>query len=134
MRSAILVANASPCDTNFSDSGLQTVRDFHLRNRQYCANLDQCLKIRNINEKAHCYQALAVQIARIAMNSRKPIEVALEEAKKKFLAENINGEFWVCRNNKWELVSGLESVMAEIMLFARTVIDSYPGDRRIFNA
>jgi hypothetical protein len=131
MRSKDLIDKASPCDLDFTDSKIQTVQDAIRRGRVMCPNFSTCQK-RNVVERIMCYRQIARQMAGFIIARRSEFETAVEEERQDLLNDNLDGKFWVFRNDQWEIVEGIRNVIDDIVAFALTIIDFKPGDRRPF--
>jgi hypothetical protein len=131
MRQKRLIVDGSPCDADFTDRTLQTARDFLDRPRAYCTNLMVC-RTRSPRERIVCSRALAIQMARFALQDRRDIEQVLEAERAVLLADAPDGKFWVYENGLWQVVVGKANVVDHVIAFAKVILDLQPGDRRPF--
>ena len=131
MRSKELISQASPCDVNFRDRSLQSIASVKAGGHRYCANLEQC-KARSQAEGIQCTLRLAQQMAIHILSNRSPFNQAIQEERAAFLADPLDGQFWVYRNKEWHVIRGKESAIDDIVEFALIIIDRQPGERRPF--
>ncbi len=129
MRNQKLIKKGNPCSINYEEKEIQSAMD--PKNR-VCPNIEECSK-RSESESIHCYRRLAQQMARFIFGNINSFESAVQEERQRFLETYPNNvKFWVCRDEKWQIIKGKENVIDDIVAFARVIIDLKPGERRPF--
>lgn len=131
MRARNLIERGSPCDVDFADRKIQSLKDVERGGLVPCSNLAECRK-RNKAEGIQCFRRAAMQMAGFILKNKSPFGQAVEKEKAGFLSGAPDGKFWVFRDGIWQVVEGKGNVIDEIVAFARLVIDLQPGERRPF--
>jgi hypothetical protein len=125
VRDKKLIQQGSPCDMDFFDKSIQTIEDAKSK-RKVCEKLRFC----NTNNVA-CYRRFGLMLAKYALeNDTVDIEEALQVEKRDAL-ENYNADkFLLFKDGAWKIVHDIESVIDEVVEFARVVIDATEKDRK----
>ena len=131
MRQKSLIKEASPCDTDYTDRGIQTIADAKAKGRVVCQNFLQCQK-RNVTEEIQCCRQVAQQMAGYILDHKESFNEAVKNEREEYLQYGPEGKFWVFRDNNWQVVEGKKNVIDDIVEFAKVIIDLQPGERRPF--
>jgi hypothetical protein len=129
MRQRELIENGSPCFNDFTDRNMQTIADAERIGSIPCSNQEQC-EIKGIA----CYRTIAKEMANFILLDRNPFEIVIQKERVTFLEEyhRNNEEFWIFRDEKWQIVMGRENIVKDVVAFARIIIDMKEGERRPF--
>jgi len=124
MRSREVVSELSPCDTDFTNTLLQTIQDAKRMGPVYCSNLDLC-QLRSYTEGISCVRRIAKQMAGFVLERMEHgtnRQEAIDSEVQDYLDTGQEGKFWTFRNGKWVVLGNKRQAMGDISSFADTII------------
>lgn len=122
-----LILKGSPCEINYFDRHLLTIKQAIEKGRTYCSNYESCSKLESI----YCSLRSGLDVAQNVINNKSSLESELKDFSE--AGEFLNGRFWDTINGKeFKINQGKAKFIDAVERFARTVLLMNPSES-VFN-